>query len=344
MTLHVTPAVVALLAAFGLVPAGAARAQATPTLPPVTVVDTAEGGGMGAGTFYMVVSVNGEATRTTALDETRRASAGRGAYIVTRPASRTVPAGPVTLGLRGVQTAIAPIDNLFRALFKGGDPVVEGAVSVDLRAGTSYRVTGAVDALRREVWIEDETGALVPGSKVTGAADPDMLKQMDGASYVGTNLRYSGDWINEVPYLGYGVVPIGSRIKVVEWGSNRATVLIDGRKMRVGVDFTRDQETIQQLMTRITTADDPRQRLSHLPPRVRDAIAAARVLPGMTKEQVLMALGRPRLDMTASLDAAEWLYPGVDNDEVYLVFGEGGVLKDVDGARKSRRAVLFDAP
>lgn len=138
-----------------------------------------------------------------------------------------MPAGPATLVLKGVLTHIAPIDKLFRALFKGGDPLLEGSVAVHLQAGRSYRVTGAGDALRREVWIEDDTGAM---------------------------------------------------------------------------------------------------------------------LPGMSKEQVLMALGRPRLDLTASLDADEWPYPGVDNDEVCLVFGDGGVPKDVDGARKPRRALLHDAP
>lgn len=58
-----------------LVMAAAAFAQATPaTAAVVTVADTVDGGGMGAGTFYLLLSANGEATRTTALDETRRAS------------------------------------------------------------------------------------------------------------------------------------------------------------------------------------------------------------------------------------------------------------------------------
>jgi hypothetical protein len=56
----------------------------------------------------------------------------------------------------------------------------------------------------------------VPGSKVTAPPNPELVKQMEGAVFTKTNLRYDDDWINEVSALHLPFVPAGSRIKVAE--------------------------------------------------------------------------------------------------------------------------------
>lgn len=308
------------------------------------VADTADGGGPGGGAFFMVEAVDGTKVSETALSASARASAGRGAYMVVQGAGREVPAGQVTLRLRGIQTHVAPIDSLFRALFRGGNPEVAGNVTLQLAAGQRYRVNGVLDAFRREVWVEDERGAVVPDSKLALAPDPELVRQMEGALYTAHNLRYEGDWINEASWPSQAFVPAGSRLKVLDYGSHKASVLIDGRKMRMGIDWARGKETIQQFVARATSTEDPRPKIAAYPERVHNAVRSGRVFAGMTKEQVLLSMGRPRLDFVPTLDQSEWKYEVPEYEELFLVFDEAGVLKEVDGSRKARKLVLYDAP
>lgn len=307
--------------------------------PAAVVTDTAEGGGRAGGLFFFLAAANGVDIEETALSASRKASFMRGDNMVIKGASRPVASGAVSLTLRAIQTHAAPISTAFRAIFKDGDPEVVGTVQVTLAPGQAYRVNGFMDSFRREVWLEDSSGSLVPGSKVVGQPNTALLEQMQGAVFTKTNLRYEDDWINETsaPHLPF--VPLGSRIKVTDWGKNRAAVLIDGRKMRIGIDWTRGLETVEQFFARISTPDDPRPQLDGMPSQIRNAIRSARVVPGMTREQVLLALGRPRLDFVPDLEAAEWRYDVPVEEEMYLVF-EGKLLKAVDGSRKARAYVL----
>lgn len=316
-----------------------ARAQS-----PVPVAETSDGGGPGGGTFFVIETVNGERVKTNAIGQSLMASAGRGAYMVVRPYTQAVPAGRVKLGLLARQEHAAPIAQIFVALFKGGAPEAKGEVEVELQAGKRYRVNGVLEAMRREVWIQDDEGKVVPGSLVSMPPDPELVKAMEGAVYTATNLRYEGDWISDASMPHLPAVPLGSRIKLVEFGRNRAAVLIDGRRMRVGVDYARGVETIEAMFARITTAEDPRPRLAAAPELVRQAVRAARVVPGMTREQVLWALGRPRVDRTPTIDAPEWNYQVPDNEEAFAVFGSDGLLREIDGSRKARGFMVFQPP
>ena len=170
-----------------------------------------------------------------------------------------------------------------------------------------------------------------------------MAATADGAAFTATNLRYEGDWISEVSWPNQAFVPVGSRLKVVDYGSNRVSVLVEGRKMRMGIDWTRGKETIQQFVARATTNDDPRKTIAAYPEKVRDAIRAGRVIVGMTKDQVLYALGRPRVDFVPSLSMNEWKYEVPEQEEMFLVFDDIGALKEVDGSRRARKFVVYEA-
>jgi hypothetical protein len=330
-----------IVAALAVAASFALYAQAPAGL--ATIADTADGGGPGGAAFFMVTAIEGVEVSETALAASMRASFGRGAYMVTRSAERTAPAGKVTLKLRGVQTHVAPIDTIFRAIFKGGNPEVTGTVTVELVGGQRYRANGVLDSFKREVWLEDERGVELPGSKVTASPDPEILKAMEGAVFVATNLRYEGDWISEASSPQLSFVPVGARLKVTELGSNRASILIDGRKMRMGVDFSRGYETIQQFIDRATTSQDPRPKLTGFPEKIRNAIRSGRVVAGMTREQVLLSLGRPRVDFNPKLDVQEWKYQVPEQEELFLLFDEAGLLKEIDGSRKARKLVLYES-
>lgn len=305
------------------------------------IKDTADGGGPAGGTFFVVREIDGKAVAENALTRSRQASYGKGAEMVLQGFEHTVPAGRVRLSLYGTHTTAAPISQMFTALFRGGIPEVSGTVEVELQAGKQYRVAGWIDAYHCEVWLEDAEGKVLPNAKIALAPDPEIVKAMQGAPFTATNLRYDGDWISDAPWPHLPIVPLGSRLKVLDYGRHRASVLIDGRKMRVGVDWARSQMTIQQMIERVTTKEDPRPQLAAMPEAVRNAIRAGRVIPGMTRAQILLALGRPRLDLTPDLEAQEWLYQIADSEEAFLVFDEGGRLKEVDASRKGRRQLLY---
>ncbi len=55
-------------------------------------------------------------------------------------------------------------------------------------------------------------------------------------------------------------------------------------------------------------AEDPKVKLAGYPEKTRAAIAAMKVTPGMTREQVLMALGYPISSENPKLDAPVWRY------------------------------------
>jgi hypothetical protein len=318
-------------------------ASQAPAGMPAIVADTSDGGGPGGGTFFVLEAIDGVAVPETALTASFRASAGRGAYMRVLGAERPVSSGRVSMKLRGIQTHVAPIDSIFRALFRGGNPEVSGTVAVELQPGQRYRVNGVLDSFKREVWVEDERGTELAGSKVAVPPDPEVAKQMEGSSFTTTNLRYDGDWINEASLPNLPFVPVGSRLKVVDFGSNRVSVLIDGRKMRLGVEWTRGQETIQQFVARVTSKEDPRTTIGTYPERARNAIRAGRVFAGMTKDQVLMSLGRPRIDYTPTLNQNEWKYDVPEQGELFVVFDDAGLLKEVDAARKARKLILYES-
>ena len=306
----------------------------------VILADSAEGGGAGGGVFFILTAVDGAPVAENALSASLRASRGRGVYMTIAAMARAIPTGQSTLSLQGTEATAAPIQSIFRSVFRDGNRQVSGTVKVDLPAGHRYRVNGIIDAFKREVWIEDESGVQVPGSRISAESDPELIKAMQGATFVATNLHYDGDWISEVPKLQLPLIPAGSMLKVVDWGKNRANVLVDGRKMRVGIDESGEAETIEKLIARITSPTDPRLAISAYPESVRSAIRLGRVLVGMTKDQVLIALGRPRVDLVPNLDASEWRYDISEYGPAYLQFDDKGQLKELDASRPARALLL----
>jgi hypothetical protein len=290
-------------------------------------------------TFFVVVAVDGQEVQN-ALAASLRASTGLGSRMRYVPIERALPAGKrVTLKLRGTEANPAPIHGLFRSMFGSGTPEVSGNVEVELQPERRYRVNGALDAFRREVWIEDIQSGAIVGAKVAAPADPQLVKAMEGAVYVSTNLRYDGDWIDDQPLVGAPVVPVGARLKVIDYRKQRANVLIDGRKMRIGVEY--GKEAIEALVARLTSAEDPRARLAAWPADVRAAVASARVVRGMTREQVAAALGRPRPDLVPD-EAADWPYETKDGEAVRLGFDADGRLARIDAPPRAMALLVAE--
>lgn len=126
--------------------------------------------------------------------------------------------------------------------------------------------------------------------------------------YACCNLHHEDDWINDGNYAELPMIAAGTPARVTGYGRNYASVDLAGKPMRLGHDYGRDQETLQQFVDKIVVPTDPRARLAGYPASVQAAIREGKVSVGMTKEQVIMALGYPMTSENPPLDANLWRY------------------------------------
>lgn len=306
---------------------------------PAIVFDGAVGVGSGGGDFFYVAAINGVEVQETSYSRRRRAGIGRGSYWVLQFPSRSVPAGAVRLKLAGQREYAVPIENLFRTAASWS---VEGDVEVTLEAGVSYRVNGAIDGFRREVRLEREDNQQVL-ARVQGSAmdDPKVKAEMAGAGYTCCNLHYEDDWISDANWPMLPFVPAGARILVKDYGSNRAEVLIDGRKMRIGHDYGRKQESREAYIAKLIVREDPALRLVTYEPEVQAAIRAGKLLKGMTRDQVLMSMGHPRTDTAPSPAARRWIYWLTEQDSFAVVWSEQDKVEFIDAPDNVLDLVLY---
>ena len=126
--------------------------------------------------------------------------------------------------------------------------------------------------------------------------------------YACCNLRYAGDWVSD---MGSGELPfiaVGTQMLVREVEGSRANVEADGKTYRFGHDYGRAQEKTPEWVDKLVVLDDPAPKLAKFPASVRAAIEAGKLAKGMTREQVIMAMGYPATSDTPKLEAPIWKY------------------------------------
>lgn len=313
------------------------------TGPTAIVADTATGGGRGgAGVFFTVTKLDGKVVANS-LGASRQASFGRGMDLRVSPMERRVPAGNVRLELVGRVAYAAPIQEIFSSL-RNRLYSVSGTIEVKLEPDVRYRVNGVLDELRQEVWIEDEASRKVVGQKIVGEPSAEAVKAAAAESaFTCCNLHYDPEgWISDANWVTLPFIPAGTPVKVYEYGRNRAKVMIDGAPMWFGLDYGRAQQSIQQLVAKLSVKDDPKAQLATYPSAVQRAVHAGKVMAGMTKEQVVMSLGYPRMDTTRSLDLPKWSYRTFDDEEYFVLWGADSLVQGIEANAKVRDIVMQD--
>lgn len=172
------------------------------------------------------------------------------------------------------------------------------------------------------------TDAGIPALQVDGTVKPGEKEPLFSA-FTCCNLHFSGDWFTDLNYASDVRVPAGTPIKVKGYGRWRVLVELDGKPMRLGLDYGRSGETLAQFARKLTVDRDPRPRIASFPPIVQDAIRNAKLLPGMTREQVVMAVGFPSRYENKSVNAAEWKMWHSSRGSYTVVFDETGRVKDI---------------
>ncbi len=147
--------------------------------------------------------------------------------------------------------------------------------------------------------------------------------------YACCNLRYVGDWISDMGSGELPFIPLGTQVMVRELETNRANIEVDGKPYRLGHDYGRAQEKTAEWVDKLIVLDNPAAALAKYPASMRSTIEAGKMAKGMTKEQLIMAMGYPATSDTPKLEAATWKYYW----ERYpiIVHWSGGRVSKIEG-------------
>jgi hypothetical protein len=145
------------------------------------------------------------------------------------------------------------------------------------------------------------------------------------------DLHYDKDWINDGNYAALPMIPAGTPIEVLNYGRERAAIKVDGKPMRLGHDYGRDQESLDVWVHKIVVKDDPRGKIASFPPAIQEAIRQGKVMIGMTREQAIIAVGYPLTSENISLDVPQWRLWRSSHGEYQLNFSRDGRLTSVAG-------------
>jgi len=155
------------------------------------------------------------------------------------------------------------------------------------------------------------------------------------------NLHYEGDWISDGNYAGLPMIAVGTPIKVVSLGRHKANVIVDGKKMRLGHDYGRDQESLEAWVAKIVALEDPRPAIAKYPADVQGAIKQGRVVLGMTRQQAVQSIGYPLTSENPSFDGPLWRHWVSSFEEYQLSWGGDGKIKDIIADTTVKTRVVY---
>ncbi len=159
--------------------------------------------------------------------------------------------------------------------------------------------------------------------------------------YLCCNMRSTGSWISDINYdeNGKHIIPAGTPLTVLGTGRNRIKIKIEGKDEAIGNDYSRDL-SLDDFAKRYVVADDPKLKIAGYPKNIQDAIASARITKGMTREQVLMAVGYPVSSENHVLSDKTWRFWLTSFGEFHVKFDDSDHVVDVTGDEDTRDKVF----
>ncbi|MCU0764316.1 MAG: outer membrane protein assembly factor BamE [Hydrogenophaga sp.] len=156
-------------------------------------------------------------------------------------------------------------------------------------------------------------------------------QQVPEQGFLCCNMRTDGSWISDINYeeSGKRLIPYGTPLTFKGFGRNRVEVEMDGKRQWLGNDYSRDLSR-EAFAQRYIVTTDPRLEVAKANPKIRQAIESAKVTPGMTREQVAMAVGYPVTSENPSLDAPRWRFWLWSFSPFTVVFNEQGRVASVE--------------
>jgi hypothetical protein len=158
------------------------------------------------------------------------------------------------------------------------------------------------------------------------------------------NMRSDGAWISDSNYAESGkyLIPYGTPVKITGYGRYRVFVELEGKRQALGNDYSRDL-SMEVFARRYVVPTDPRAAdLAAGGEKIRTAIESARVTRGMTRAQVLAALGYPITSENPHLDAKRWRYWRWTLSPFVVHFGDNQLVTRVEGGAETLEAVYLE--
>lgn len=168
-------------------------------------------------------------------------------------------------------------------------------------------------------------------------------QQVPESGYLCCNMRTDGSWISDINYeeSGKTLLPLGTPLKFKGYGRYRVYVDIAGKGQALGNDYSRDL-TKEAFAARYIVAANPRDKLAAAPAKVRKAIESAQVTRGMTREQVVMAVGYPVTSENPSYEAKLWKYWLWSFSPFTVFFDDKGRVTKVTGNEETLVKVYLE--
>jgi hypothetical protein len=162
--------------------------------------------------------------------------------------------------------------------------------------------------------------------------------------YLCCNMRSDGSIMIDINYEGRKkhIVPAGTPLKVTGYlWHYRVIVDMNGKREYIVNDYSHDL-SMEEFVKRYVVADDPTIRMANFPEKTRDAIASARLMKGMTREQVLMSVGYPVSSENPHLDDKTWKFWLGSFDEFDVKFDDDNRVIEVEGTADIKAKVLME--
>jgi hypothetical protein len=185
--------------------------------------------------------------------------------------------------------------------------------------------------------------ALVSGAIAVVLAAGCGTPQPDpGDGFLCCNMRTDGSWISDSNYLESGktTIPFGTPVSFMSYGNYRLNVVLNGKRQAIGNDYSRDL-AMEVFARRYIVKEDPRPQVAAAPDKIRRAIESARVTPGMTREQVIVAVGYPMSSENPHLDAPLWKYWLWSFSRFDVQFDGAGRVVEVTGDDETLKTVYL---
>lgn len=163
------------------------------------------------------------------------------------------------------------------------------------------------------------------------------------AGYTCCNFHYDGNRISDANWLIHPVIPAGTAARILGYGEHRVDVEIGGRAVALGLDYGRRQN-LREWAQRMIVPQNPKERIADWPSAAREAIDSGKIALGMSREQVIVALGYPPAHATPSMDAPRWKYWYDTHGTYDVVWDDAGRVRDVAAAPLIRFRVLAADP
>ncbi len=200
-------------------------------------------------------------------------------------------------------------------------------------------------ASMRVAWLCTALVASLAGLGLMPATATLASAQTIRSGYLCCNAWTYNDWISDINYHydGSKLLRAGLPIRATEEARNSFKVIVGGKARWLGNDYSRSMSH-ESFLRRYIVREDPKRAIETFDPFTQDAIHRLRVMPGMTKDQVAMAIGYPVANYTPSLKRRTWQYWLDRSSQVDIVFDKNQRVTALRGEWIAVKRVAYLPP